>query len=65
MAVDILLIPIMSAEPERLFSRVKITITDRRNRLGIDVIKALECLKSWFGIRDFQGDDISFAEVKR
>ncbi|KJZ69049.1 hypothetical protein HIM_11560 [Hirsutella minnesotensis 3608] len=31
MAVDILSIPAMSAEPERLFSGVKITITDRRN----------------------------------
>ena len=55
--MDILSIPAMSAEPERLFSRAKITITDRRNRLGSDAIEALECLKSWFGIRDFQGDD--------
>ncbi|KAM4058340.1 DDE superfamily endonuclease [Hirsutella rhossiliensis] len=45
MAVDILSIPAMSAEPERLFSGAKITITDRRNRLGSDVIQALECLK--------------------
>ncbi|TVY74496.1 Zinc finger BED domain-containing protein RICESLEEPER 2 [Fusarium oxysporum f. sp. cubense] len=56
MAVDILSIPAMSAEPERLFSGAKITITDRRNRLGSDVVEALECLKSWFGIREFQGD---------
>ena len=62
MAVDILSIPAMSAEPEPLFSGAKITITDRRNRLGSDVIEALECLKSWFGIRDFQGDYI-FAEA--
>ena len=54
--MDILSIPAMSAEPERLFSGAKITITDRRNRLGSDVVEALECLKSWFGIRDFQGD---------
>ena len=58
MAVDILSIPAMSAEPERLFSGAKITITDRRNRLGSDTIEALECLKSWFGLRDFQGDDV-------
>ncbi|OBS17545.1 hypothetical protein FPOA_26357 [Fusarium poae] len=56
MAVDILSIPAMSAEPERLFSGAKITITDRRNRLGSDVVEALECLKSWFGIRELQGD---------
>jgi hypothetical protein len=47
----------MSVEPERLFSGAKITITDRRNRLGGDMIEALECLKSWFGIRDFHGDN--------
>jgi hypothetical protein len=39
----------MSAEPERLFSGAKITITDRRNRLGIESIEAIECLKSWLG----------------
>jgi len=58
MAVDILSVPAMSAEPERLVSGAKITITDRRNRLGSDVIEALECLESWFGIRDFQDDEI-------
>ena len=68
MAFDILSIPAMSADPERLFSGAKITITDRRNRLGIDTIEALECLKSWLGIigvvedeiedgRDVEGDD--------
>ena len=46
MALDILLIPAMSTDPERLFSGAKITISDRRNRLGIYTIKALECLKS-------------------
>ncbi len=54
MAVDILSIPAMSAEPERLFSASKLTVTDRRNRLGTDVMEALECLKSWLRIRDFQ-----------
>ncbi|ODQ72320.1 hypothetical protein LIPSTDRAFT_71821 [Lipomyces starkeyi NRRL Y-11557] len=47
MALDVLSIPAMSAEPERLFSSAKITITDRRNRLGIETIEAIECLKSW------------------
>ncbi|RKK06769.1 hypothetical protein BFJ65_g18323 [Fusarium oxysporum f. sp. cepae] len=44
----------MSAEPERLFSGAKITITDRLNRLGSDVVEALECLKSWFGMQELQ-----------
>ena len=49
MAFDMLSIPAMSAEPERLFSGAGITITDRRNRLSGSSIKALECLKSWLG----------------
>jgi hypothetical protein len=53
MALDMLSIPAMSAEPERLFSGAKISITDRRTRLGIELIEALECLKSWMGIQEF------------
>jgi hypothetical protein len=49
MALDILSIPAMSAEPERLFSGAGITVTERRNRLGAESIEALECLKSWLG----------------
>ena len=48
-----LLILAMSVEPERLFSGAKISITDRRNRLGIKSIEALEYLKSWIGIQEF------------
>jgi len=58
MAMNILSIPAISVELESLVSGAKITIKDRRNRLGSDVIEAVECLKSWFGIRDFQGDEI-------
>ena len=50
MALDILSIPAMSADPERLFSGAKLTISDRRARLGIETIQALECLKSWLGL---------------
>jgi hypothetical protein len=57
MALDILLIPTMSADPERLFSGVKITISDRRSRLRMDIIQALECLKSWLGLVDAEDDD--------
>src|SRR5712664_1385455 len=41
-AVNILSIPAMSAEPEYLFSGAKITITDRRNCLGIKNMKAIK-----------------------
>ena len=57
MALDILSIPAMSADPERLFSGAKITISDRRNRLGIYTIEALECLKSWLKISTFLDDE--------
>lgn len=57
MALDILSIPAMSAEPERLFSSAKITITDRRGRLGIESIEAIECLKSWL-----RKDNISWVD---
>jgi hypothetical protein len=47
MALEILSIPAMSTEPERVFSGAKITISDRRCRLGDNIIEALECCKSW------------------
>lgn len=47
MAGDILSVPAMSAECERVFSSAKLLISDRRNKLGADVIEAAECLKSW------------------
>ncbi len=46
-ALDILLIPAMAADPERLFSSTGLTVTDRRNNLLIQSIEALECIKSW------------------
>lgn len=58
MALDILSIPAMSADPKRLFSRAKITILDRRNLLGILMIQALECLKCWLGIVEIEGDEM-------
>jgi hypothetical protein len=57
MALNILLIPAMSADPERLLSGVKITISDRRTCPGIYTIKALESLKSWLKIEAFMDDD--------
>lgn len=47
MALDVLSIPAMAADPERLFSSAGLTVTDRRNNLSIETIEALECIKSW------------------
>jgi hypothetical protein len=58
MALDILSIPAMSADPERLFLGAKITISDRRNRLGIATIQAIECLKSWMHTAEIQLEEL-------
>ena len=47
MAIDILSIPPMSAEPERIFSGARRTISWTRMRLGPENIERIECLKSW------------------
>ena len=58
MAVDIYSIPPMSAEPERVFSGTKHTITEQRNSLQIESIEVLQCLKSWFRIGIFTGEEL-------
>jgi len=59
MALNILSIPAMSADVERLFSSTGLTLSDRRNRMGEGLLEALECLKSWYKIKEFklEGDD--------
>jgi hypothetical protein len=47
MAVDILSIPAMSADPERVFSGARRTISWDRMLLGAATIEKGECLKSW------------------
>lgn len=59
MAIDILTIPPMSAEPERVFSGAKFTMSDHRNKLGVDLLKAFECMKSWLKLNDFELNTIN------
>jgi hypothetical protein len=47
MALDILSIPAMTAGVHRLFSQCKLMHTDWRNRLHIDALEVVECMKSW------------------
>lgn len=47
LAINILSIPAMSAEPERVFSGARRTISWERMRLGELTIEMLECLKHW------------------
>jgi hypothetical protein len=53
MALDILSIPAMSASLEQLFPSSKLTISDHRYQLDIDTIQAIEYLKSWRKIKEF------------
>jgi hypothetical protein len=46
-ALEFLSMPAMSAQPERVFSGAKITISDRRCQLSDEAVNARECLKSW------------------
>ena len=57
LALDILSIPAMSAEPERVFSGTKLIITDSRNRLSMQMIQALACLKSWYKLKEWKEVD--------
>ena len=47
MAIDILSIPAMSAEPKRVFSGARRTVSWERMKLGSESIEKTECLKSW------------------
>ena len=59
MAIDILSIPAMSSEVERLFSAAKNTIGDKRLRLTASSVEAIECLKSWFRLDLFTQEDLN------
>jgi len=65
MALDILSIPAMSADPKRAFSGAKVTITDRRNKLGMQMIEWLECLKSWTSPTEWEEDRLYCTVEKR
>lgn len=47
MAIDILSVPAMSAEPERVFSGARRTISWDRCQLGGHTIERGDCMKSW------------------
>ena len=47
MAIDILSIPAMSDEPERVFSGARRTITWDKAQMEPDTIEMRECLKHW------------------
>ena len=60
LALEILSIPAMSAEPERIFSATKLILTDCRNKLSMRMIEALACLKSWYKLKEFMPEEDLF-----
>lgn len=48
MAWDIIAIPVMSSECERVFSSAGRIITPVRKRLKEDIIEACKCLGAWY-----------------
>jgi hypothetical protein len=46
-AFDLIAVPAMSAECERVFSQAKLTISTQRNSLLDTTIDAIQCLKNW------------------
>jgi hypothetical protein len=47
MALDILSIPAMSAEPERVFSGGRRTVSWDRTQMTAETLEMVECLKHW------------------
>jgi asparagine synthetase A len=47
MAIDILTIPAMSDEPERVFSGARRTVSWDRTQMTAETLEIVECLKHW------------------
>lgn len=47
-AFEVLSVPAMSDEPERVFSGGRRTISWDRMQLGAETVEKIECLKSWY-----------------
>ena len=49
---DYLTIPVVSAEPERVFSGAKITLSDSRCRIGDDALESLDPWSTYRAVRE-------------
>ena len=59
MAIDILSMPAMSDEPERVFSRARRTISWERAQLDANQIEKGECLKHWVKNNVLKGEEVA------
>jgi len=55
LALDLISIPVMSAEVERVFSQAKRLIITDRNRMNDETIEVLQLLKNWWN-NEFTGN---------
>jgi hypothetical protein len=71
-ALDVISIPAMSAEAERVFSSAKKLLTPERNALTTEALEVLECLRNWWmgdiilqrgGDDEVSDDEVSDDEV--
>ena len=63
LAINILSIPAMSDEPERVFSGGRYTIPHERSSLGVISIERLECMKVWHRSGILLKDGMPFEET--
>ena len=63
MALDLLTIPAMSADAERIFSGCRLQMTHCRNRMSVKTLEALELLKSWMNLANWDEHDIGINEI--
>jgi hypothetical protein len=54
----------MSVVPERLFSEAKLTLTNLRNRLGIELLEAFQCLRLWYRLEEWSGGNFAMEQLQ-
>ena len=64
MAIEILLIPAISNEPEKVFSGGRHTVSWERIQIDPETLKKTECLKNWHQRRTIRGiEDFSLSII--
>jgi len=58
MAMNVLAIPAMSSENERVFSTAKLVLSSQRHSLRFETVQALQCLKMWARDGVFNWDNL-------
>jgi hypothetical protein len=59
MAFDLLFMPLMSAECERVFSAVKKFVTNKKNRFKEDILETIICLRALYKVDMVREKEVS------